>query len=110
MEDRAGASKWNPADHRLFSAVSGNWAGQPLTDYDKMLHLMEATTTEQGLTVQATLNQKTYPTRIKISDVQMAGLHLRKHETLPKWNNTPSPPTEDRKLFLHAPLVDRFFF
>ncbi len=86
-----GASKWNPADHRLFSAVSGNWVGQPLTSYDKMLHLIEATTTEQGLTIQATLNQKVYPTQIKISDAQMAGLNIQKHETLPRWNYTLKP-------------------
>lgn len=86
-----GASKWNPADHRLFSAVSGNWAGQPLTSYDKMLHLIGATTTQQGLVVRATLNQKGYPTRIEISDVQMAGLNIRKHETLPQWNYTIKP-------------------
>jgi hypothetical protein len=46
-----GASKWNPVDHRLFSAVSCNWAGEPLTCYDKMLRLIEATTTEQRLVV-----------------------------------------------------------
>lgn len=86
-----GASKWNPTDHRLFSAVSGNWAGQPLTGYEKMLHLIEATTTEQGLTVQATLNQKVYPKGIKITDAQMAGLNIQKHETLPRWNYTLKP-------------------
>lgn len=86
-----GASKWNPADHRLFSAVSGNWVGQPLTSYDKMLHLIGATTTQQGLVVRATLNQKSYPTRIKISDAQMARLNLQKHETVPQWNYTIKP-------------------
>lgn len=86
-----GASKWNPADHRLFSPVSCNWAGQPLTSYDKMLHLIEATTTAQGLLVKGTLSQKSYPTHIKISDAQMAGLNIQKHETLPQWNYTIRP-------------------
>ena len=26
-----GASKWNPIDHRMFSLISGNWLGEPLT-------------------------------------------------------------------------------
>ena len=86
-----GASKWNPVDHRLFSAVSCNWAGEPLTCYDKMLHLIEATTTEQGLTLKATLTQKVYATKIKISNAQMATLNLEKHTTLPQWNYTIKP-------------------
>ncbi len=91
-----GASKWNPADHRLFSAVSGNWAGEPLTDYPKMLTLIAATTTEQGLVVKATLCQKDYLTQIKISDAQMAGLNVQKHETLPQWNYKISPLLENQ--------------
>lgn len=89
-----GASKWNPADHRLFSAISCNWAGEPLSSYAKMLHLIEATTTEQGLVVRATLNQKTYATEIKIADAQMATLNLEKHTTLPQWNYTIKPQTK----------------
>lgn len=91
-----GASKWNPADHRLFSAVSCNWVGDPLTSYDKMLGLIEATTTEQGLVVKATLSQKTYATKIKISDAQMAALNVQKHATLPQWNYTIKPLTQNR--------------
>lgn len=91
-----GASKWNPADHRLFSAVSCNWAGEPLTCYDKMLHLIEATTTEQGLVVKATLTQKVYPPQIKISNEQMAALNLQKHTTLPQWNYTIKPQVQNR--------------
>lgn len=86
-----GASKWNPADHRLFSVISCNWAGQPLSSYDKMLGLLRATTTEQGLVVHATLTHKTYATEIKISDEQMASLNLEGHALLPKWNYTIKP-------------------
>jgi hypothetical protein len=89
-----GASKWNWVEHRLFSAISLNWAGQPLTSYAKMLNLLRATTTQQGLTVQAVLTRKKYPTKIKISDEQMAALDLEKHSTLPQWNYTIRPTTE----------------
>ncbi len=91
-----GASKWNPADHRLFSAISCNWAGEPLTSYDKMLHLIDSTTTQQGLVVTAILTQQTYETEIKISDAQMAALNIERHTTLPQWNYTIKPPTKTR--------------
>ena len=32
-----GASKWNPIEHRLFSQISKNWAGEPLVSHEKML-------------------------------------------------------------------------
>jgi hypothetical protein len=91
-----GASKWNPADHRLFSFISCNWAGQPLTSYDKMIHLIEATHTETGLVVKATLTRKVYRTKIKISKEQMAALNLNKHATLPQWNYTIKPLLKNR--------------
>jgi len=91
-----GASKWNPVDHRLFRAVSCTWAGEPLTCYDKMWRLIEATTTEQRLVVKATLTQKVYLTQIKISNEQMAALNLQKHTTLPQWNYTIQPLVQKR--------------
>jgi hypothetical protein len=91
-----GASKWNPADHRLFSALSCNWAGEPLTCYDKLLHLIEATTTQQGLVVKATLTQKVYATKIRISDDQMAALNLQRHAMFPQSNYTIKPLAQNR--------------
>jgi len=86
-----GASKWNKVEHRLFSAISGNWAGKPLTSYAVMLQLLRATTTDEELVVQAALTRRKYKTKIKISDEQMAGLNLSKHATLPRWNYTIRP-------------------
>jgi hypothetical protein len=86
-----GASKWNWVEHRLFSPISANWAGEPLSSYDKMLHFLDATTTEQGLVVSAVLTETTYQTKIKISDQQMTTLNLTKHKTLPQWNYTLIP-------------------
>jgi hypothetical protein len=86
-----GASKWNWVEHRLFSPISANWAGEPLTSYEKMLQFLTATTTEQGLVVKATLTNIQYQTKIKVSDEQMAALNLIKHATLPQWNYTIKP-------------------
>jgi len=54
-----GASKWNPVEHRLFSQVSRNWAGEPLRSPERMLSLLRGTRTQSGLTVTAEwTNQK----------------------------------------------------
>ena len=86
-----GASKWNWVEHRLFSAISANWAGEPLSSYAKMLNFLKATTTEKGLVVKATLCKTHYQTGLKISDEQMERLNLSKHDTLPQWNYTIQP-------------------
>jgi hypothetical protein len=57
-----GTSKWNPIEHRLFSQISKNWAGQPLTDLETMLTFIRTTRTESGLTVNAYLISENYPT------------------------------------------------
>lgn len=86
-----GASKWNWVEHRLFSPISTNWAGEPLDSYKTMLHFLKATTTKPGLLVRATLTKKIYKTKIKISNTQMETVNLTKHATLPQWNYTIKP-------------------
>jgi len=86
-----GTSKWNPVEHRLFSEISNNWAARPLETYQRMLHLIEATTTEQGLVVHAALTNQSYATKIKISDEQMAGVNLTGHVVFPLRNYTITP-------------------
>jgi hypothetical protein len=44
-----GSSKWNPIEHRLFSAISQNWAGTPLISYDLAKEHIGNTRTESGL-------------------------------------------------------------
>jgi hypothetical protein len=81
-----GASKWNPVEHRLFSAISNNWAGQPLDSYEKMLKYIRTTTTQSGLKVCARLLRKQYNTGVKIDPEQMAQVRLRPSRVLPRWN------------------------
>jgi hypothetical protein len=54
-----GASKWNPIEHRLFSEVSRNWAGEPLDSYRKILNYARTTTTQSGLTMKPCLSGTT---------------------------------------------------
>lgn len=86
-----GASKYNPIEHRAFSEISKNWAGQPLTDYETVVNYIQTTRTKTGLRVDAHLIQTHYPTRVKISDKEMKDLSLRHHDTQPSRNYTISP-------------------
>ncbi len=87
----SGASKWNPIEHRLFSEISKNWAGEPLRSYETILNYIRTTKTTTGLRVKAYLVKKNYPKSVKITNRQMQELALEKHETLPKWNYTLTP-------------------
>jgi transposase len=93
-----GTSKWNKIEHRLFSHISMNWRGRPLTSHDVIVASIAATTTRTGLSVHAELDTATYQLGIKIPDTQMKALHdtgtLRRHDWHPEWNYTLNPPQE----------------
>jgi transposase len=89
-----GTSKWNKIEHRLFSHITMNWRGRPLTGHDVIVSTIAATTTRAGLTVRAELDPGSYPEGVKISDEQMAALPLDRHDWHGDWNYTlrPQPP------------------
>ena len=41
-----GTSKWNKIEHRLFSFITKNWRGRPLTSYRTIVELVKATKTK----------------------------------------------------------------
>jgi hypothetical protein len=86
-----GASKWNPIEHRMFSEISKNWAGQPLDSYETILNYARTTRTTTGLQIKAYLIRTHYPKAVRISDQEMDALHLRVHETQPTCNYTLTP-------------------
>lgn len=86
-----GASKWNPIEHRMFSEISKNWAGQPLDSYETILNYARTTRTTTGLQIKAYLIQTHYPKGVRISDHEMDALHLRAHPIQPTRNYTLSP-------------------
>ncbi len=86
-----GTSKWNPIEHRLFSEISKNWAGQPLDSYETILNFIRTTKTQTGLVVTAALINGDYPTGVKVSAAQMGNVNLRRHRVLPIWNYTLLP-------------------
>jgi hypothetical protein len=54
-----GTSKWNAIEHRLFSFISKNWRGRPLDSLATIVNLIANTTTETGLSVEASLDYAT---------------------------------------------------
>lgn len=80
------ASKWNPIEHRMFSFITKNWAGQPLQSVGKMLKYIRTTRTRGGLKVKAVRLPGEYPLGTKVTDEEMAALSMRCARTLPRWN------------------------
>ncbi len=90
-----GTSKWNKVEHRLFSHITMNWRGRPLTSHEVIVNTIAATTTATGLTVRAELDTSAYDTGIKISDRQMEALPLTRHDWHGDWNYTLRPEDYD---------------
>ena len=91
-----GTSKWNRIEHRLFSHITMNWRGRPLTSHEVIVNTIAATTTRTGLTVRAEPGPGSYPAGVKVSDEQMAGLPLDRHDWHGDWNYTlrAEPPAQ----------------
>jgi len=83
-----GTSKWNKIEHRLFSHISMNWRGRPLVSHEVAVELIGATTTRTGLKVRAERDLGLYPTKIKVSDEDLAAVPLHKHAFHGEWNYT----------------------
>ena len=86
-----GTSKWNKVEHRLFSFMSLNWRGKPLESHEVIINLIAATTTSTGLKVYAQLDKRPYPTKIEVTDEQLAAVNITRHSFHGDWNYTISP-------------------
>ena len=83
-----GTSKWNKIEHRLFSFITKNWRGRPLTSYRTIVELVGATKTKTGLKVLAEWDQGSYPTGVTITDDELAAVPLEPHPWHGEWNYT----------------------
>ena len=86
-----GTSKWNKIEHRMFCHITQNWRGRPLVSHDVVINLIAHTTTKTGLTLQAELDEGTYPTGIKVSDRELAAVNLKRAQFHGEWNYTLLP-------------------
>jgi Rhodopirellula transposase DDE domain len=91
-----GTSTWNKVEHRLFSRITMNWRGRPLTSHEVIVQTIAATTTRTGLRVRAELDTSAYDTRIKVSDRQMDALPLTRHDWHGDRNYTLRPEAYDQ--------------
>lgn len=86
-----GTSKWNKIEHRLFSFISQNWRGRPLVSHEVIVNLIAATTTKTGLRVRCRLDTSIYPAGLKVSDKEMAAIHIQQDTFHGEWNYTILP-------------------
>jgi hypothetical protein len=86
-----GTSKWNRIEHRMFSFISINWRGKPLTSYQAVINLITNTTTSTGLKIYARLDEHTYPTKIKVTNTELKAVNIERHQFHGDWNYTVHP-------------------
>jgi transposase len=81
-----GTSKWNKIEHRLFSFITMNWRGEPLTSHEVMLNLIANTKTKTGLAVRAEMDNHIYPKGIKVPDAIFEAIDLIRDDFHGEWN------------------------
>jgi hypothetical protein len=86
-----GTSQWNKIEHRMFSFITQNWRRRPLVSYETIVNLIGSTKIRTGLRVNAKLSHKKYPTGIKVSDSELAKVHLKPAKFHGEWNYSVLP-------------------
>ena len=86
-----GTSKWNKIEHRMFCHITQNWRGRPLTSREVVVNLIGNTRTKTGLEIHSELDESAYQTAIKVTDVELAAVRLKKDQFHGEWNYTILP-------------------
>jgi Rhodopirellula transposase DDE domain len=86
-----GCSKWNPIEHQLFGPISLNWAGQPLSSWEKLLGYIRGTTNKSGLKVSAERIRGNFERGHSLSAGEKAELRVQTEAGSPLWNYTLMP-------------------
>jgi hypothetical protein len=81
-----GTSKWNPIEHRMFSQISANWRGESLISREAVVNWIAHTTTTEDGPILVRLDTQTYQTGRKISDEELAAVHLEPAPFHGEWN------------------------
>ena len=81
-----GTSKWNKIEHRMFCWITENWRGRPLVSREAVVELIANTTTREGLSIRAELDENEYPTGVKVSDEELAAVRIRRSRFHGDWN------------------------
>ena len=88
-----GTSKWNKIEHQMFCHITENWRGRPLISRETVVELIGNTTTSQGLQIRAALDPNAYPAGIKVTNEELAAVHLEPAAFHGEWNYTVRPRT-----------------
>jgi hypothetical protein len=91
-----GASKWNPIDHRMFSLISANWAGEPLASYETVLKYIRTTHSEKGFHCRACLDRHEYIAQRPTAQ-QRETVRLKRRLLFPQWNYIIRPHEHGRR-------------
>lgn len=86
-----GTSKWNKIEHKLFSFISINWKGRPLTSYEVIIKLIGSTKTKTGLKVYAVLDDREYQLQRQVTDEEFKSLNITPDKFHGEWNYTIKP-------------------
>jgi hypothetical protein len=86
-----GTSKWNKIEHRLFSQITMNWRGRPLTSHQVVVATIASTRTRTGLRVAAELDTGSYPLGVAVSAGELRRLPITAHARRGAWNYTIAP-------------------
>ena len=91
-----GTSKWNKIEHRLFSHITMNWRGRPLTSHEVVVQTIASTHTRTGLRVEAELDTGAYPLGVSVNTARMQALPIQPHPCRGTWNYTIHPAPADK--------------
>ena len=75
----------------MFCHITENWRGKPLVSRAVIVNLIGNTKTRTGLTIKAELDERMYPTGIKISDDALAAVQIKRDRFHGDWNYTILP-------------------
>ena len=89
------AQHLNRVEHRLFSFISQNRRGTPLTNLSTIVNLTGSTATGTGLKVHCECDTNDCPTRIKLGKSEMVALDIRRADFHCDWNHTLLPTPAD---------------
>ena len=93
-----GTSKWNKIEHRMFCHITQNWRGRPLVSRETVVNLIGSTTTKAGLEIQSVLDENAYEKGIKVTDLEMCAIQIKREVFHGEWNYEIAPKPDEKCL------------
>lgn len=89
-----GTSKWNKIEHRMFSRITRNWRGRPLTSVEVIVNLIANTRLGNGQTIRAAHDAAVYAKGQKVNKEELDDVRLLLQAFHPEWNYVIVPKAE----------------